>query len=82
MQAAKCRALLPEPDAKARAWITVMQDADRSNYELYATAQGFWHPLHRQLTEPYVARYFSEIAGTAELRTGWVVGLLAEYAFP
>lgn len=81
-QAAKCRALLPEPGAKARAWVTLMQDADRSNYELYATAQGFWHPLHRKLTEPYVARYFSEIAGTAELRSGWVVGLLARYAFP
>ena len=82
VQAAKCRAMLPDPDAKAREWETLMQDAHCSNYELYATAAGFWHPLHRELTGPYVARYFAEIAGTATLRSGWVVGLLARYAFP
>jgi aminopeptidase N len=59
-----------------------MFDAQRSNYELYALARGFWHPEQTTLTAPYAERYFDEIAGTARVRRGWVVGRLAGLAYP
>jgi len=82
VNAAKCRASRPEPLAKLRAWETLMTDAQCSNYELYALAEGFWQPEHNVLTAPFVARYFDEIGGTAALRSGWVLARLAQYAYP
>jgi len=82
VNAAKCRASLPEPLAKARTWETLMTDATCSNYELYAMAEGFWQPSQNDLTAPFVARYFDEIADTATLRSGWVVARLAQITYP
>jgi aminopeptidase N len=82
VNAAKCRASLPEPLAKVQAWETLMTDAECSNYELYALAEGFWQPRQNVLTAPFVTRYFDEIAGTAALRSGWVVSRLAQIAYP
>jgi len=82
VSAAKCRASLPEPLAKARAWETLMTDAHCSNYELYALAEGFWQPEHDALTAPFVARYFDEIRGTAAIRSGWVLARLAHLCYP
>ena len=82
VHAAKCRALLPDPDAKAAAWQSVLTDAGRSNYEVYATAEGFWHPEQTAITAPFVSRYFDRIAGTASLRSGWVVTRLALLLYP
>jgi aminopeptidase N len=82
VHAARCRAARPDADAKAAAWATVMGDADRPNYELYALAEGFWDPAQRHLTDPYVPRYFDAIASTADLRSGWVVDRVALLAFP
>jgi aminopeptidase N len=59
-----------------------MTDPAVSNYELYALAGGFWHPAQTDLTAPYVERYFAEIAATAGFRQGWVVGRVAELAYP
>jgi aminopeptidase N len=80
--AARCRALVPNTDAKAAAWELLMHDTERSAALLYATARGFWHRDHTALTEPYVSRYFDEIAGTAARRSGWVVGQVARLAYP
>jgi aminopeptidase N len=80
--AARCRAAVPEPMAKVRAWETLMSDPDCSNYELYALAEGFWQPEQNVLTAPFVARYFDEIAATARLRMGWAVGRVAALAYP
>ncbi len=82
VHAARCRASVPEPMAKLRSWETIMGDPDCSNYELYALAEGFWQPEHNVLTAPFVSRYFDEIAGTARLRSGWVVTRLAELVYP
>ncbi|HEX3336021.1 MAG TPA: aminopeptidase N [Jatrophihabitans sp.] len=82
VHAARCRAARPDAGAKRAAWAAIMTDANRSNYELYALAEGFWDPDHRHLTDPYVARYFDEIAATADLRRGWVVDRLALLAYP
>jgi aminopeptidase N len=82
VHAARCRASRPDADAKADAWAAMLHDPDAPNYELYALAEGFWDPAQRELTEPYVERYFAEIAGTAALRSGWVVDRMAELAYP
>jgi aminopeptidase N len=82
VRAARCRASLPDPDAKDDAWQLLMTDGDAANSTLYAIADGFWQPAQRALTEPFVARYFREIRATATLRSGWVVGRVAARAYP
>jgi aminopeptidase N len=82
VHAARCRALIPDDQAKHDAWRLLTADPDRSNFELYATAEGFWHPQQLSITAPYVPRYFAEIAGTAALRSGLAVGRVARQAYP
>jgi len=82
VHAARCRAALPCPAAKARAWEVLTSDASVSNYVLYATAEGFWWPSQDHLTDAYVERYFAEMPHTAEIRHGWVVSRTAELAYP
>ncbi|GAA1131174.1 aminopeptidase N [Kribbella jejuensis] len=82
VHATRCRAALPTAEAKDRAWAQITTDADIANYELYAACEGFWHPTQTELTDPYVDRYFAEIAGTEKLRSGWVVASSAKLAFP
>jgi aminopeptidase N len=82
VHAARCRAALPTPAAKERAWSLLTRDPDLSNYVLYATAGGFWQPGQLELTAPYVERYFTEMPHTCEFRRGWVVFQSLELAFP
>jgi aminopeptidase N len=82
VHAARCRAALPTAEAKAAAWRAITGDAQLSNYEVYALAEGFWQPEQGEVTAPYVDRYFAEIAQTAELRHGWVVAQVAGLAYP
>jgi aminopeptidase N len=82
VHAARCHAARPDPAAKAEAWETLMHDADRPNYELYALAEGFWHPDQRSITAAFVPRYFADIPQTARLRSGWVVARIASLAYP
>jgi aminopeptidase N len=82
VHAARCRAALPSPQAKADAWRLITEDGAVGNYLLYATCEGFWAPEQQELTRPYVARYFAEIPATARLRSGWVVGKTARLAYP
>ena len=80
--AARCRAALPDPAAKARAWELVISDPDASNRILEATAQGFWQPEQLELVTPYVERYFAEMPGMLERRTGMSAERLAVAAYP
>ncbi|NEA32559.1 aminopeptidase N [Streptomyces sp. SID13031] len=82
VHATRCRAALPTAEAKERAWAQITTDADIANYELYAACEGFWRHGQRELTAPYVDRYFAEIAATEKLRSGWVVARTAQLAFP
>jgi aminopeptidase N len=82
VHAARCHAARPGDEAKRTAWDALMRDAGRPNHELYAIAEGFWDPDQRGLTDPYVARYFEQIAATARLRSGWVVDQVALLAYP
>jgi aminopeptidase N len=82
VHATRCRAALPTPEAKERAWTLISSDAEVANYDLYAACEGFWHPAQLEVTAPYVDRYFAEIGGTEKLRSGWVVARSALLAFP
>jgi aminopeptidase N len=82
VHAAECRAALPTPEAKERAWAVLMTDPEVANYELYAVGTGFWHPTQAELTAPYVERFFAEIGGTGKFRSGWVVASSTRASFP
>jgi len=82
IHAARCRASLPESEAKQAAWQGIMTNAGLSNYEVFALCEGFWRAEHSDLLEPYVERYFDEIATTSAIRTGWLVAETGRLAFP
>jgi aminopeptidase N len=82
VHAARCRAVRPDPASKRAAWETLMTDADRPNYELYALAEGFWDPDQLALTREYVDEYFTRIPEASRLRTGWVADRVALLAYP
>jgi len=81
-QAARCRAVCPDPVAKAAAWQTVMLDERLSNRLVAAAGDGFWHPGQAELTRPYVARYFDEIGELARRRSPGMTIIVAEVLFP
>ena len=73
---------LPDPEAKAYAWSVFTGETDLPNYEVLAAAAGLWRGGQEELTEPYVDRYFSDLPGTAEVRSGWVLADAAAAFFP
>jgi aminopeptidase N len=81
-QAALCRAALPDPAAKARAWAVIVADDVLSNRLLAANAAGFWQPEQADLTASYVERYFAEMPAMASRRTAWVADSVARAAYP
>ena len=82
VHAARARAALPDADAKEAAWSLLMRPSATPGLELYATAEGFFAPNQSELLEPFVRRYFAEIADTARFRTGWPLGEVAARAYP
>ena len=82
MHAARARAALGCEGAKQQAWDRLMHDPAVGAYELYGLAEGFFDPEQDELTAAYVPRYFAEIAGIADFRSGWVVGDVAGRAYP
>lgn len=79
-QAARCRAALP--DGKEAAWSRIMTDPTIGVTELFATCEGFWHPSQADLTAPYVDRFFADIPGTAEIRSGIALAMTTMRFFP
>ncbi|MFF7362799.1 aminopeptidase N [Streptomyces sp. NPDC008125] len=80
--AARCRAALPDPEAKAAAWQSLFHDDTLSNYLFTATAQGFWQPGQSGLTRDYVARYYPEAAALAARRGPAIATAAGRAAFP
>jgi aminopeptidase N len=78
--AARCRAALPDPEAKDRAWHAAFH-GDLSAYLLTATLQGLWRPEQAGLLEPYVQRYFGDVPAAAQ-RGPAVARALGQYGFP
>jgi aminopeptidase N len=80
--AAWCRAAMPDPAAKVRAWSAVMADPTLSNRLLFVTAEAFWQPDQGALTASYVDRFASDIPEMAGQRPANVAGKLAASAYP
>jgi aminopeptidase N len=82
VNAARCRAARPDPDAKAAAWLTLTEDTSLSNRQVVAAAEGFWDPRHLDLTSSYVERFFADMPAVARRRTPPVLVHVALAAFP
>ncbi|WP_043510934.1 MULTISPECIES: aminopeptidase N [unclassified Actinoplanes] len=80
--AARCRAALPDPAAKRAAWSAVVGDAGLSNRMAELTALGFWQPEQRELLEPYVERYFTDMPEMMRIRSGMAAEKAAIAAYP
>ncbi|MCX5313733.1 aminopeptidase N [Streptomyces sp. NBC_00154] len=80
--AARCRAALPTPEAKATAWHSLFNDDTLSNYLFSATAQGFWQPEQADLVHTYVPRYYPEATALAARRGPAIAEAAGRYAFP
>jgi aminopeptidase N len=77
-----CRARLPDPGAKAWAWLRFTGEVNASNYEIEAIGSGMWQTGRDDLLAPYAARYFEELAGTTAVREGWGLGDAARFYYP
>ncbi|MGW3303065.1 aminopeptidase N [Streptomyces rubiginosohelvolus] len=80
--AARCRAALPTPEAKAAAWDALFTDDTLSNYLFTATAQGFWQPGQEELTGDYVPRFYPDAIALAARRGPAIAEAAGRYAFP
>ncbi|MFE7753047.1 aminopeptidase N [Streptomyces sp. NPDC057428] len=80
--AARCRAALPTPEAKAAAWHAMFTDDTLSNYLFTATAQGFWQPEQHELTRDYIARYYPDATALATRRGPAIAEAAGRHAFP
>ncbi|MEU1805147.1 aminopeptidase N [Streptomyces sp. NPDC019937] len=84
--AARCRAALPDPDAKQAAWDALFGETAAltplSNYLVTATATGFWQPEHHDVLTGYVPRYFTDAAATAARRGPAIADAIARSGFP
>ncbi|GAA3791379.1 aminopeptidase N [Streptomyces coacervatus] len=80
--AARCRAALPDTDAKAKAWEAMFGSDDLSNYLFTATAQGFWQPEQADLVGEYVPRYFQDAVTLAARRGPAIAEAAGRWAFP
>jgi aminopeptidase N len=80
--AARCRAALPDPQAKRAAWDAMFATDDLSNYLFIATAQGFWQPEQADLVREYVERYWPDAVAVAERRGPAMAEAAGRWAFP
>uniref|UniRef100_UPI00211B69DA ERAP1-like C-terminal domain-containing protein n=1 Tax=Streptomyces caniscabiei TaxID=2746961 RepID=UPI00211B69DA len=80
--AARCRAALPDPEAKRAAWEAMFTADDLSNYLFTATAQGFWQPEQADLLTEYVERYWADAVSLAARRGPAIAEAAGRWAFP
>ncbi|MFC8791031.1 aminopeptidase N [Streptomyces cinereoruber] len=80
--AARCRAALPDPEAKAAAWSALFDSDDLSNYLFTATAQGFWQPEQADLVSEYVPRFYEAAVALGDRRGPAMAEAAGRYAFP
>ncbi|WP_420312006.1 aminopeptidase N [Streptomyces sp. YS-B37] len=80
--AARCRAALPDPEAKRTAWEAMFTGDDLSNYLFTATAQGFWQPEQADLVREYVPRFYPDAVALATRRGPAIADAAGRWAFP
>ncbi|MDT0544389.1 MULTISPECIES: aminopeptidase N [Streptomyces] len=83
--AARCRAALPDAEAKRAAWAALFEPGDGpelSNYLVTATAGGFWQPEQHALLDEYVTAYFPAAVALADRRGPAIADSVARWGFP
>ncbi|MFJ6082683.1 aminopeptidase N [Streptomyces sp. NPDC092369] len=65
----RCLAARPSAAVKAQAWAQVVESDTLSNALVEATIAGFQQPSQRELTTPYVEKYFAAIERVWEQRS-------------
>ncbi len=78
----RAAAALPTAEAKATAWEHLTGARPATNQVIAAAGEGMWRPGQEHLTAPYVARYFEDLPGTADVHAGWMLGTVASAYFP
>src|SRR3954451_5845482 len=81
-RAATARALRPTAESKEETWRKAFHDDEIPNAVHEAVLLGFWHPAQRELTAPYVERYFAEIRPLWDRRPGEIAKNAVQYLFP
>jgi aminopeptidase N len=77
-----CRAALADDEAKAWAWDRFTGTVEANNYELEMAGLGFWQPGQEELHEPYLHRYFEDLAATSRVRSGWALAATGQFFYP
>ncbi|GIG71108.1 aminopeptidase N [Phytomonospora endophytica] len=80
--AARIRAALPTPEAKAEAWRLLTGGEQVSGRIALSIADGFWHPEQTEVCAPYVERYFTEIPAIFGLLSPQVGTAVVRSAYP
>ncbi|MEV5984183.1 aminopeptidase N [Streptomyces sp. NPDC052051] len=80
--AARCRAALPDPASKRRAWDAMFTTDDLSNYLFTATAEGFWQPEQAELLGEYADRFWADAPALAARRGPAMAAAAGRWAFP
>ncbi len=81
-QAARATSLRPQPESKELAWRRAVHDDALSHTLGRAIISGFGHPGQAELLEPYVARYFDEVADVWARRSSEVAQTVVVGLFP
>jgi aminopeptidase N len=79
--AARCRAALPQADAKQAAWAE-MFSPDPSRYLLAGIAEGFWQADQADLVAEYVPRYFTALGDLVARGDPASARVLVQHGFP
>jgi aminopeptidase N len=79
---ARCRAAVPDAEAKAAAWQAIVGDLTISNRLVELTAHGFWQTEQLDLLAGYVPRYFAEMPAMMRARSGMSAEKTALAAYP
>ena len=53
-----------------------------SGYTVWALAEGFWQPEQVDITELYIARFFTELLAACQLREEQVAAPMAQALYP
>jgi aminopeptidase N len=81
-QASLARALVPTAESKAEVWDRITTDTKLPNWLQKAMLQGFQHSTQLALLEPFVARYFADVAGVWDRFDGEVAQIFAILGYP
>ncbi|GAA0242582.1 aminopeptidase N [Saccharothrix mutabilis subsp. mutabilis] len=84
-RAESARALRPTVEAKQEAWDRAVNDDELPNAVSEAIVAGIQHPGQKELLQPFVARYFADVADVWERRSSeraqsMVIGLFPSWS--